>query len=329
MEVEKVSKAKFKRGAKYIGNAVTILSVIYIAISVGRMDIDINRLPNKEKVLIWSALGIVITIISLFLLSYSWMQPLQWLGNKKINFLNISSIYLKSNIGKYLPGNVAHYVERNLFAMNIGIRQVYIAISSGLECIIIVVTAIGISVLFSYKELVRVFDSFGILKWIKIGLAAGVVLFVVLSIIFLHIPKVKNILKDIRSTATIKSGFGVLIKMIVCDAIMLYGNGICFSIICWSISGTVIDAKQFMYFINCYILAWVVGYCIPGAPGGIGVRELVIILLVQNTVNSDLVVLTALIHRIVTILGDLSGYGISIGIKTYLRKKNFKKDCFI
>ena len=329
MEVEKVSKAKFKRGAKYIGNAVTILSVIYIAISVGRMDIDINRLPNKEKVLIWSALGIVITIISLFLLSYSWMQPLQWLGNKKINFLNISSIYLRSNIGKYLPGNVAHYVERNLFAMNIGIRQVYIAISSGLECIIIVVTAIGISVLFSYKELVRVFDSFGILKWIKIGLAAGVVLFVVLSIIFLHIPKVKNILKDIRSTATIKSGFGVLIKMIVCDAIMLYGNGICFSIICWSISGTVIDAKQFMYFINCYILAWVVGYCIPGAPGGIGVRELVIILLVQNTVNSDLVVLTALIHRIVTILGDLSGYGISRGIKTYLRKKNFKKDCFI
>ena len=67
MEVEKVSQAKFKRGAKYIGNAVTILSVIYIAISVGRMDIDINRLPNKEKVLIWSALGIVITIISLFL----------------------------------------------------------------------------------------------------------------------------------------------------------------------------------------------------------------------------------------------------------------------
>lgn len=321
---ENVNKVKLKRIVKYAGNIITILSIICIVGSIIKMDINVSKLPNKESVLLWSVLGIILTVISLFVLSYSWMQPFQWLGKKKINFLSVCTIYLKSNIGKYLPGNVAHYVERNLFAINIGVRQIYVAISSGLECIVLVITALVISILFSYKELVVVFERVGVLKWIKLVLIIGVIFFIIVSIIVMRIPQVKKILADIKEKASVGQGLVVLMKMVLCDIIVLYGNGMCFSIICWSVSGTTIDTKQFIYFINCYVLAWVVGYCIPGAPGGIGVRELVIILLIQNIVNSDLVVLTALIHRVITIIGDALGYGISIGMKAYLKRKIVK-----
>lgn len=321
MTEKKINAIQLKRLAKYIGNIITVLSIIFIISSICHMEISINSLPNKKMIILFSFLGIVITVCCLILLGYAWMQPLQCFGTQKINFGEVIVIYLKANIGKYLPGNVVHYVERNLFAANMGVRQIYIAISSLMEIVIIIVTALGMSLLFSYKDLILVIQNFISTKWLVVITGVVFSLLIFFFLLFFRVPKIRNIIMEIKNLISMKKGIIVLFKMTICDIIMLCGNGICFALICQSIPETTMSAKTIIYLMNCYILAWVAGYCIPGAPGGIGVREMIIMLLAGNAVSSDTVVLAAVIHRTVTIFGDFFGYCISMMGNKYLKAK--------
>ena len=60
--------------------------------------------------------------------------------------------------------------------------------------------------------------------------------------------------------------------------------------------------------ISGYIIAWVLGFIVPGAPGGIGVRELVITLLLGSVVGESMVVTLSVTHRLITIIGDFMAY---------------------
>lgn len=60
--------------------------------------------------------------------------------------------------------------------------------------------------------------------------------------------------------------------------------------------------------VSGYVIAWVLGFVIPGASGGIGVRELVITLLLGSVVGTEMVLTLSVIHRLITILGDFLAY---------------------
>jgi uncharacterized membrane protein YbhN (UPF0104 family) len=50
--------------------------------------------------------------------------------------------------------------------------------------------------------------------------------------------------------------------------------------------------------------AWVAGFIIPGAPGGLGIRETVLALLLSPLYGSDPALVAALLYRGVTLSGD-------------------------
>ena len=62
--------------------------------------------------------------------------------------------------------------------------------------------------------------------------------------------------------------------------------------------------------IGGFILSWLVGYITPGAPGGIGVRELVLTLLFTDSVfvSSDTITMASALYRGISILGDLLAF---------------------
>jgi len=57
--------------------------------------------------------------------------------------------------------------------------------------------------------------------------------------------------------------------------------------------------------IAAYAFSWVAGFLVPGAPGGLGVRESVLIFLLRDSVPAGDAVLGAVLFRIVTLLGDV------------------------
>ena len=70
--------------------------------------------------------------------------------------------------------------------------------------------------------------------------------------------------------------------------------------------------------ISTYIVAWVLGFIVPGASGGIGIREMALLLLLGPMLGDSLVLSLAVIHRLITIIGDFLGYLIVV----LLNRKN-------
>lgn len=56
------------------------------------------------------------------------------------------------------------------------------------------------------------------------------------------------------------------------------------------------------------MIAWVLGFIIPGAPGGIGVRETALTLLLTPVTGRDMIVVLSVLHRLVTVAGDFTSY---------------------
>lgn len=57
---------------------------------------------------------------------------------------------------------------------------------------------------------------------------------------------------------------------------------------------------------GAYVIAWFAGFVTPGAPAGVGVRELALLFLLKGYVAEADLLLAVVIGRMVTVVGDLS-----------------------
>ena len=53
-----------------------------------------------------------------------------------------------------------------------------------------------------------------------------------------------------------------------------------------------------------YALAWAIGFVVPGAPGGLGVREAMLLTFLSGAVEDKSVLIAAILFRVATTLGD-------------------------
>ena len=56
---------------------------------------------------------------------------------------------------------------------------------------------------------------------------------------------------------------------------------------------------------GAYVLAWLVGLVTPGAPAGVGIRELVLLFVLKGVIPETDLLLAVVMGRVVTIFGDV------------------------
>lgn len=73
--------------------------------------------------------------------------------------------------------------------------------------------------------------------------------------------------------------------------------------------------NEFWLIAACFVIAWLLGLVVPGAPAGIGIREAVLLGLLSHTIDSDTALIAVTLSRIVTAGGDtlfwLAAFSIS------------------
>ena len=85
--------------------------------------------------------------------------------------------------------------------------------------------------------------------------------------------------------------------------------------------GDEVGTGKLIMLTGAYLFAWIIGFVTPGAPGGIGVREAVM-LLVCTSVNEDLVMIFVLLMRLGSVAADIAAGIIGeIVQKTCLKAK--------
>jgi uncharacterized membrane protein YbhN (UPF0104 family) len=60
--------------------------------------------------------------------------------------------------------------------------------------------------------------------------------------------------------------------------------------------------------IGLYLLAWLAGFITPGAPSGLGVREMVMMMFLGDFVSVTILTAAMVIHRLLTVAGDIGAY---------------------
>lgn len=296
---------------KFLGTIITIICFLFIAKMVLSIETDWGSIDSKSKaggvIILSAALG----TFCLFLVAYCWSLLVKFIEPKEVENIKLISIYIKSNIAKYLPGNVMNLVGRNVLAGQLGFKQISIATSTLIEIAIFGCTTMMLAILFSITKLNDMYElmqKYINYKFILIIIIIGIIIFI--SII-LHEVRTKN-----QYIKHIKKYFNYEFLKLICKLVSLYSvyfifSGVVLVIILVIILNINIESRDYIQIVGLYIIAYFIGYITPGSPGGMGVREAVLILLLTNIVESDLAVLASIIHRVITICADIFIYGIN------------------
>lgn len=297
------------------GSATGLLGIAKLAISVAAVIasalflIAAFRGSWRELGTIAAHEGIFATVFLLsigyggayFLLAVAWHRILGQMARIDVPFGASAYVYCLANIAKYVPGSVFHFAGRQLLGARVGWKQADIARATVLEIganVTAVAAIIALAIAFS-PDLVPD-DLISTFWWLSampvrtaalVLLAFGIAGFAVLS-------RTGPFLRAVGVNGS------TVWRVLALNFMFFLSNGALAMLLAAQVAGnTEIPLQTFGV---AYLIAWLAGFIIPGAPGGIGVRESVLVLLLAGHAGGEAAGLALGIGmRAVTILGDV------------------------
>ncbi|HCF27081.1 MAG TPA: hypothetical protein DEV81_07720 [Cyanobacteria bacterium UBA11049] len=261
----------------------------------------------------WAILAIAfsITLLAHIWAGLVWGWILQSF-KQPVEYQWVLPVYLKTNVAKYIPGNVWHYYGRVWAVTNAGGSLGAATISVLLEPLLMAAAALLVALTASqlgWLDAERNAWSWGLQIF---GL--GVVLLAV------H-PKVLNPVLQLVSRLKGKAagtqvfqleGYPFLPLLGELGFLILRGTGflLTFSAL------TTVNPSQFLLLFSAFSLAWVLGLVIP-TPGGLGVFETTAIALLKPYFPIAVILSVVALFRLVSILAEVVGAGVGALFDSY------------
>jgi glycosyltransferase 2 family protein len=241
-----------------------------------------------------------------FLLSSAWYQLLG-AGSATASVRCHHAVYARTQIAKYLPGNVFHLVGRQVVGRRLGHGQARLALASLLEALLLVLTAGALSLPLVWRWLDQ-----GPL-WIVALTGPGLALIAVR-----WVRRHDLAFRDLTAGADRGRPPAVmrLLRAAALYAIFFLVVAVIFWILAQSVSDPGKTSIGLAASVPLVALAWLVGFATPGSSAGIGVREAVLIAALEGTLGVPASALIALALRLVTIGGDVVFFtlGTTLGL---------------
>lgn len=297
-----------KNAAVILGRFLAFVSIVYLAVLLIRHSQDLPAAKWGFWAGVTMVLCVLTTVANIAVSSYAWSLLLRG-GKVVLSWRRAFVIMGKAQIGKYLPGNVFQYVGRIALGRKFGISTEPVLLSIGAETFLVASTAATISLIgLSLDRTTLSWLSTSVMGLGERALIPLVVVLVVallICIALLH-PRARSwVAERLGYVRPDRAGLSVLLYTF--GFIMF---GILISLLAkelWGIS----KGSQWYRFTWGYALAWVMGFVVPGAPGGIGIREAVLVGLFGHEFGEGLVIGLAAVLRIMTSLGDLATFGLA------------------
>ena len=260
----------------------------------------------------WLILGTAtsVTLLAHIWAGWIWTWVLKEL-NQSVSSIEFIQVYLKTNIAKYLPGNVWHYYGRIIAAKNANIPTNIATLSVLLEPLLMLAAALIIILLFASQIVVN--------NW-KIHLFILQLLGLIIILGILHpwflnptiqlLDRWKN--KKSQPENQLIDSFIINrypVKPLLGEIVFLGLRGAGFILTIMAL--TSVNWQQIPLLFGTFSCAWVMGLVIPGAPGGLGVFETIAILLLQYHFPAALVISAIALYRLISILAETAGAAIA------------------
>jgi uncharacterized membrane protein YbhN (UPF0104 family) len=256
--------------------------------------------------------------INYFLVTYSWFVALNALsGGDKISFTESVATVNASNLTKYIPGKVWSYAMQMFLLAKAGFSKSLILYVNLLIIYVSLMTSMMLGLCF------LIFSRAILPLAVALSLLAGLVLFDLLLINFnsqiskKSIAVINRIFKrDIRYFETSGKLFMFLhaINFIAAFCFGMGGYLLCFGI------GFDVNGGKIFSVMSAMLISDVIGFLAVFVPGGLGVREGVMYLLLNGVSSKALSIVLPIGTRLVSMIVD-----IILGTIGFLLLKKFKR----
>lgn len=303
--------------------AAACFAFLFYALWINRS--TLLNLKNPGAAAAYGALAAVAFAAIVFISAYAWKLTLQFLYGKRIYYRQVRGVYAKSNIAKYLPGNVMHFAGRNVLGGKFGFSQFDMALSTIIEVLTLLITAVGWSLVLAYSEFFRaVSASVQKVRNATGGFfplaAAGVALLLAAAVFaVLFYARRKGLLRQLRKLFTL-SFLKVFLELIGIYSVTMLLPGLTLVMIFAKVMGVAVSAHGAVIIVTGYLLSWAVGYIVP-VSGGLGVREFVEYLILGTVCPEGATVVAVILLRVASILGDVLAFAGELGIERFRGKE--------
>ncbi len=194
---------------------------------------------------------------------------------------------------------------KNELAVNQNLHHLDVASATIIDTVTNLIAVVLIVLIFYGKGLQAWIEYYGVKTFKLLGIAACIGIILLLTI-WIFRKKIKSYLESYRRLLKKESIFAILKN----TAFYIFNNT-CMAILYLCILRYIIGMDfegNVSIIVGAFILSWFLGFIIPGAPGGIGIREAALTLLLGEMLDVDSILLGIVLYRLVSTAGDILGF---------------------
>jgi len=295
------------KALRIVGITLSLAGLVFFIAAVARSPEVLFRAATAP--FFWTSLliGTAAIFCSLLLAALNWHMLLGVFGVGRPLGL-IGPVFLSTQIGKYLPGNVGHLVGRAVVLKSYDIPVSASTKAMIVEAIALLSVGFALVAVLLREWLLQALRFSGVATWLAVGLLSIVVVVTVAAIVFRSriAPFIRQLLADLAASRKRLLAVGAI------DLVNFGLNGLAL----WSSSGLLFPDKPIgmLACVGVASASFLAGYITPGSPGGIGVREATTVLLLYPTFSATEAATLALLLRLAATLADLMGFVLGIAL---------------
>jgi hypothetical protein len=293
-----LNKATLKRAG---GIAGTLLCVLALALLLKRgvaLGAELgDRLAQISPFHFAGAL--VAYVAGATALAFAWALLVRTALGGAVDSKPLVAAHLRSQLAKYLPGNVFHFAYRHASARRQGAGHATLGTALALESLLLIAAAVTLALgVIADPRVDAMLPWVRRLAWAS-PLLAGIAILVVIP----SVHRFGFVDTSIRRTGC--TSIGVLAIDVVFFVLAAFAL---------RLLSAQPDVMSFDAWCGWLSLAWVVGYVTPGAPAGLGLREAVLAIGLGPVLGEPEALAMALAYRLLTVAADavLAGVGFTL-----------------
>jgi uncharacterized membrane protein YbhN (UPF0104 family) len=286
--------------SQWIGRTCSVIGLAYVGALIWH-DRSVLGAIEWRSLLIAGAVAALVAYTAAGILSgLSWGLILRGLGIT-VSLTEALRIVLVTNIVKYLPGNVFHYVGRYALGLEhqSGARGV-IGVSLLVETVIVVAVAAILALGFLGHRLPLLAQDVGGAEHaplVSIGLAAFIAVIVVSHFL---VPRMRRLVFK-ETPLGLGARWWIVSSLLTSLSFGLHALGLFIIVTCLAPP----EVPQFTLLVGAFALAWLSGFLLPGVPGGLGIREFVLVVLLTPVTGQGIASGAAIVARGISVVGDV------------------------
>ncbi|MDY7023290.1 MAG: lysylphosphatidylglycerol synthase domain-containing protein, partial [Cyanobacteriota bacterium] len=207
-------------------------------------------------------------------------------------------VYLKTNLAKYLPGNIGHFCSRVVAVNRVGISMGPAVLSVLLEPLLMASASLAIALITAQQP------YWGLQILCLLVVLTGVHPRI-LNPVVNHLRKVKGKVFSSETSAILFQVERYPLRPFLGEIgfVGLRGVGFLLTLIAL----IPYNPQDIPLIVSAYSVGWLLGLVVPGAPGGIGIFEATTLALLESHFQPGLLLSAIACYRVISILAETSG----------------------